>query len=109
MFAASIWAIRQVTATVTVNIAMAGQVSGSLHTTATVTNEDYVDSSAVFGISFVSGDYDRIVNELTKVTNGNYELVTERGAEGADAAFQGAVEGGGGGGGKKKGKVGKGK
>lgn len=88
---------------------MAGQVSGSLHTTATVTKEDYVDSSAVFSISFVSGDYDRIVNELTKVTNGNYELVTERGAEGADAAFQGAVEGGGGGGGKKKGKAGKGK
>lgn len=49
----------QITATVKVGMAEAGQVSGALHSVATIIKEDFTDDGAVFEISFMSGEYDR--------------------------------------------------
>jgi len=75
-------------ATLSIPTQYAGSASGVVRKFASVNREKYTATAAVLDVSFVPGEYDALVAELTKITKGDFQIdvVTQDGSTGAAVA-----------------------
>jgi len=88
-------------ATLSIPTQFAGSAAGVIRKFATVNRERYTDTAAVIEVSFVPGEYDALVAELTKITKGDFQIDVvsqDHGAGGSSAAAAAATAKGGKGG-----------